>query len=66
MKITKITASEETHLMTNKEYLFELLDKGELNSITLVRELLHYISENDAEEIINTFELEHIEEYDEY
>ena len=62
MRITKITANEELDRMTNKEYLFECLNDEIIDAQVLCRELLHYISESDAEHIINTLELDYHED----
>lgn len=66
MKITKITANEGLDGMTNKEYLYQCLDDGVVDAQVVCRELLHFISESDAEEIVTTLELDYDEEYDEY
>lgn len=53
--------------MTNKDYLFQCLDDEIIDPTMLCRELLHFISESDADNIINAFELNyHEDEYDEY
>lgn len=65
MKITNITASGSVDGMTNKEYLYQYLD-DEVGAQVLCRELLHFISERDAEEIVRTLGLDYHEEYDEY
>lgn len=68
MKISsnKITASEEIDVQSNRGYLLQCIEDGILDKDVLIDELLTYISESDAENIINTLELEYIEEYDEY
>lgn len=68
MKISsnKITASEEIDVQSNREYLLQCIEDGILDKDVLIDELLAYISESDAENIINTLELEYVEEYDEY
>lgn len=68
MKISsnKITASEEIDVQSNRGYLLQCIEDGVLDKDVLIDELLAYISESDAENIINTFELEYVEEYDEY
>lgn len=66
MKITKITANEGLDGMTNKEYLYQCLDDEVVDAQVLCRELLHFISESDAEEIVTTLELDYHQEYDEY
>lgn len=68
MKISsnKITASEEIDIQSNRGYLLQCIEDGVLDKDVLIDELLAYISESDAENIINTFELEYVEEYDEY
>ena len=68
MKISsnKITASEEIDVQSSREYLLQCIEDGVLDKDVLIDELLAYISESDAENIINTFELEYVEEYDEY
>lgn len=68
MKISsnKITSSEEIHVQSNRGYLLQCIEDGVLDKDVLIDELLAYISESDAENIINTLELEYVEEYDEY
>lgn len=68
MKISsnKITASEEIDVQSNRGYLLQCIEDGVLDKDVLIDELLAYISESDAENIINTFELKYVEEYDEY
>lgn len=68
MKISsnKITASEEIDVQSNRRYLLQCIEDGVLDKDVLIDELLAYISESDAENIINTFELEYVEGYDEY
>lgn len=68
MKISsnKITASEEIDVQSNRGYLLHCIEDGVLDKDILIDELLAYISESDAENIINTLELEYVEEYDEY
>lgn len=68
MKISsnKITASEEIDVQSNRGYLLQCIEDGILDKDVLIDELLAYISESDAENIINTLELEYIEEYDKY
>lgn len=68
MKISsnKITASEEIDVQSNREYLLQCIEDGILDKDVLIDELLAHISESDAENIINTLELEYVEEYDEY
>lgn len=68
MKISsnKITASEGIDVQSNREYLLQCIEDGVLDKDVLIDELLAYISESDAENIINTLELEYVEEYDEY
>lgn len=68
MKISsnKITASEEIDVQSNRGYLLQCIEDGILDKDVLIDELLAYISESDAENIINTLELEYVEEYDEY
>lgn len=68
MKISsnKITASEEIDVQSNRGYLLQCIEDGVLDKDVLIDELLAYISESDAENIINTLELEYVEEYDEY
>lgn len=68
MKISKqsIQASEGIDVQSNTGYLLQCIEDGVLDKDVLIDELLAYISENDAENIINTLELEYIEEYDEY
>lgn len=68
MKISKqsIQASEEIDVQSNRGYLLQCIEDGVLDKNVLIAELLAYISESDAENIINTLELEYIEEYDEY
>ena len=68
MKISsnKITASEGIAVQNNRGYLLQCIEDGVLDKDVLIDELLAYISESDAENIINTLELEYIEEYDEY
>ena len=68
MKISsnKITASEEIDVQSNRGYLLQCVEDGVLDKDVLIDELLAYISESDAENIINTLELEYVEEYDEY
>lgn len=68
MKISsnKITASEEIAVQSNREYLLQCIEDRVLDKDVLIHELLAYISESDAENIINTLELEYVEEYDEY
>lgn len=68
MKISsnKITASEEIDVQSNRGYLLQCIEDGVLDKDVVINELLAYISESDAENIINTLELEYIEEYDEY
>lgn len=62
----KIIAYEGIDGMTNKEYLYQCLDDEIIDPTMLCRELLHFISESDAEEIVTTLELDYREEYDEY
>lgn len=68
MKISsnKITASEEIDVQSNRGYLLQCIEDGVLDKDVVIDELLAYISESDAENIINTLELEYVEEYDEY
>ena len=68
MKISsnKIQASEGIDVQSNTGYLLQCIEDGVLDKDVLIDELLAYISESDAENIINTLELEYIEEYDEY
>lgn len=68
MKISsnKITASEEIDVQSNRGYLLQCIEDRVLDKDVLIDELLAYISESDAENIINTLELEYVEEYDEY
>lgn len=68
MKISsnKITASEGIDVQSNRGYLLQCIEDGVLDKDVLIDELLVYISESDAENIINTLELEYVEEYDEY
>lgn len=69
MKITanKITASEEIDVDSNRGYLLQCIEDGILDKDKLIDELLAYISEDDAEEMINMLELDyHEDEYDEY
>lgn len=68
MKISsnKITASEEIDVQSNRGYLLQCIEDGILDKDILIDELLAYISESDAANIINTLELEYVEEYDEY
>nr|DAK89637.1 MAG TPA: hypothetical protein [Caudoviricetes sp.] len=68
MKISsnKITASEEIDVQSNTGYLLQCIEDGVLDKDVLIDELLAYISESDAENIIKTLELEYVEEYDEY
>lgn len=63
----KIIAYEGIDGMTNKDYLFQCLDDEIIDPTMLCHELLHFISESDAEDIINAFEVNyHEDEYDEY
>ena len=62
----KITASEEIDVNSNRGYLFQCLDDEIIDPTMLCRELLHFISETDAEDIINAFELNYHEDEDEY
>lgn len=68
MKISsnKIQASEGIDAQSNIEYLLQCIEDGILDKDVLIDELLAYISESDAENIINTLELDYVEEYDEY
>ena len=66
MRITKITANEELDGMTNKEYLYQCLDDEIIDAQVICRELLHFISESDAEEIVTTLELDYREDDYEY
>lgn len=68
MKISsnKITASEGIDVDSNRGYLLQCVEDGVLDKDTLIDELLAYISESDAEEIINMLELDYHEQYDEY
>lgn len=68
MKISsnKIQASEEIDVQSNRGYLLQCIEDGVLDKDVLIDELLAYISESDAENIINTLELEYVEEYNEY
>ena len=68
MKISKqsIQASEGIDVQSNRSYLLQCIEDGVLDKDKLIDELLAYISEDDAEEIINMLELDYIEEYDEY
>ena len=60
MKISsnKITASEEIDVQSNREYLLQCIEDGILDKDVLIDELLAFISESDAENIINTLEHE--------
>lgn len=68
MKISKqsLQASEDIDVQSNRGYLLQCIEDGVLDKDVLIDELLAYISESDAENIINTLELEYVEEYDEY
>lgn len=68
MKISsnKIQASEGIDAQSNTGYLLQCIEDGVLDKDVLIDELLAYISESDAENIINTLELQYVEEYDEY
>lgn len=68
MKISsnKIQTSEGIDVQSNRGYLLQCIEDGVLDKDVLIDELLAYISESDAENIINTLELEYVEEYDEY
>ena len=63
----KVTASEGIDVNSNRGYLLQCIEDGVLDKDILIDELLAYISESDAEEIINMLELNyHEDEYDEY
>ena len=66
MRITKITSSEGIDVNSNRGYLLQCIEDGILDKGILIDELLAYISESDAEEIINMLELDYHEQYDEY
>lgn len=63
----KVTASEGIDVNSNRGYLLQCIEDGVLDKDILIHELLAYISESDAEEIINMLELNYDEDnYDEY
>lgn len=68
MRISKqsIQASEGIDVNSNRGYLLQCVEDGVLDKDRLIDELLAYISESDAQEIINMLELDYHEQYDEY